>query len=126
MTRIACVITLFLLIIATAAVANAQSCKNEMDQRMRQMAEKALQCGESADLLSSIQNGKSGRISPDVLARSCRQHLDVSGQLSAFNECSRVYVCATLAYAYALSNLSRFDGNCTAAANEGLRQYPVQ
>jgi len=81
--------------------------------------------GESADLISSIQSG-SGRIPYDVLAKGCQTRIDVSGQLAAFDQCSRVYVCATLAYQYALSNLSQFGGNCTAAANAGLQRFPVQ
>jgi hypothetical protein len=101
-------------------------CASQMAQNMQQMAQKAIQCGESASLLSSIQNGGTGQISASALAQSCQRHVDVSSQLSAFNECSRVYICATLAYAYALSNLSNYGGNCTAAANAGLQQYPVQ
>ena len=110
---------------STTDFANAQSCADSMAQNMRQMAQRALQCGESADLIASIQSG-SGRVSYDALARSCQQHVDVSGQLSAFNQCSRVYVCATLAYAYALGNLNQYGGNCTAAANAGLQRFPIQ
>jgi hypothetical protein len=109
----------------TTNFATAQPCADSMSQNMQQMAQRALQCGERADLMSSIQSG-SGRIPYDALARSCQMRSDVSGQLSAFNQCSRVYVCATLAYAYALSNLNQFSGNCTAAANAGLQRFPVQ
>jgi hypothetical protein len=117
--------TVLAALIVSTSFANAQPCADSMAQNMRQMAQRALQCGESADLMSSIQSA-SGRIPYDALARSCQMRSDVSGQLSAFNQCSRVYVCATLAYAYALNNLSQFGGNCTAAANAGLQRFPVQ
>jgi hypothetical protein len=82
--------------------------------------------GESADLMSSLQYGGSGVASFDDLAASCRGGRSVSSQLQAFNECSRTYVCAVLAYGYALEHLSEFGGDCTAAAQAGLNEFPVQ
>jgi len=57
---------------------------HSMFQNTRQMAQGALQCGESADLINSIQSA-SGRIPYDALAKSCQMRTDISGQLSAFN-----------------------------------------
>ncbi len=120
--------TLFTICLLTASVgaAQAQSCASAMRENMSRMAANAIQCGESADLLSSIQRGGSGRASVEELASSCRAGRSVTSQLSAFNECSRTYICATLAYAYALENLDSYGGDCTAAANAGLREYPVR
>lgn len=106
----------------------AQSCVDEMAASMQQMAQNALQCGESAQAIGSLtENGViSGEIPPETLEQMCQSGVDVNSQLSAFNECSRVYVCATAAYAYALENIGSFGGDCTAAANAGLAHYPVQ
>ena len=104
----------------------AQSCASGMQQNLTQMAQNAVRCGESADLMSSIQRGGSGRANIEELASSCRSGRSVTSQLSAFNECSRTYVCASLAYAYAIENLNRYSGDCTAAANAGLREFPVR
>lgn len=112
--------------LAMSSGAHAQSCASSMRANMSQMAANAIQCGESADLLSSIQRGGSGRTSIAELASSCERGRSVTSQLSAFNECSRTYICATLAYSYALENLSSFGGDCTAAANAGLSKFPVR
>lgn len=113
-----------LLPIVFAGHASAQSCRTGMEANMQTMTEKAVQCGESADLMSSLQSG-SGRISLDELSQSCKNGQSVSSQLSAFNECSRVYVCAVLAYSYASAHLDEFKGDCAEAAKAGLRAFPV-
>jgi hypothetical protein len=97
-----------------------------MYSNMQQMAQSAISCGESASLMNSIQGGGSGGIGLDRLADMCNAKVDVYSQLSAFQQCSRVYVCATLAYAHAIDNISTYGGDCTAAAGAALQIYKVQ
>lgn len=104
----------------------AQQCAVQMRQSQQQMAGLALKCGENASLIGSISAGGDGGIPFEMHAKNCSTGRSVSSQLSAFNECSRTYVCAVLAYGYALSNLKSFGGDCTAAANAGLQRFPVK
>ncbi|MGB4952241.1 MAG: hypothetical protein WBO55_16575 [Rhizobiaceae bacterium] len=113
----------FLIFLATFGVSFAD-CADDMIANMEQMASLALQCGERADLIASITS-RSGRLDINDLSNSCRQRVDNTGQLDAFNECSRVYICAAQAYAYALDHLSEHGGDCSAAAAEALIYFPV-
>jgi hypothetical protein len=78
------------------------------------------------DQMSASTGVISGAIPPEKLETMCQSRVDVSSQLNAFNECSRVYVCAIAASEYAIENIASYGGDCTAAANAGLAKYPVQ
>lgn len=90
---------------------------------MQKMVAMALQCGESASLMRSLV---SGGADSSGMEGSCNGGSDVTGQLQAFEACSRVYVCAVMAYSYGIQHLDEFGGDCTAAANAGLSKFPVQ
>ncbi|MBL8566127.1 MAG: hypothetical protein JNM89_10465 [Hyphomicrobiaceae bacterium] len=97
-----------------------------MISNMQQMADNAIQCGVSAELMSSLQTGGDGSIDFDTLGSMCQSGVSVDSQLEAFNECARINVCAVLAYTYALEHLDEYAGDCRAAAEAGLEQFPVR
>ena len=114
--------------ILLSSVPGLAACEGEFLPNMQQMISLAESCGEYAGNLASLGT-PSGAISPDELQYSCSvgdASSGVSSQLDAFNECSRVYVCAIAAYNHAILVADNYGGDCVAAANEGLSVYPVQ
>lgn len=105
---------------------NAFPCESDMIANMQQMAENAIQCGQSAEFMSSLQAGGDGSIDFDTLSSMCNSGINVDNQLDAFNECSRINICGVLAYTYALEHLDEHGGDCQSAAAAGLEQFPVK
>jgi hypothetical protein len=107
------------------------ACVADMESNRQQMIALALECGASCDLIGSIDAPRTGegrsysRYDYAEFSSECHQPLSVASQYEGFDDCARVYACAALAYTYAIDNIESYDGDCTAAAEAGLREFPV-
>jgi hypothetical protein len=104
------------------------ACVADMESNRQQMIALALECGASCDLIGSIDAPRTGegrsysRYDYAEFSSECHQPLSVASQYEGFDDCARVYACAALAYTYAIDNIESYDGDCTAAAEAGLRE----
>ncbi len=98
---------------------SAATCVQSFQQRKMEMVRFAQQCDVSAAELGSVDAGHNA-LSP----QECSYPIGVVSQLSAFNECARVYVCAIQTYNCAIRKVEG-GWDCQTAAASCLAEYPV-
>ncbi len=99
--------------------ASAQSCMGYLTQQLLQAKRNAANCGLSDQLIASIDTQND----PDEGA-NCDAPIDVQSQQEAFNQCSRVYYCASFAYKCAIDR-ARNGEECQSAMQACLDEHHV-
>lgn len=106
-----------------AQTVGGQSCVNDMIRSMNEMFTLAAQCEGSAYELESLSSAiRSGR--EPMSYGDCATPIGGYTQLSAFQECARVYLCGAQALACAIG-LAQSGMDCTSASTTCLDTNPV-
>jgi hypothetical protein len=120
--KIAFLIAVGLAVVGWTVAARAQSiedCVAQLQQSKMAMMQKAQECNVDAADLGRVDAGYEA-LSP----QECSAPIGVSSQLTAFNECSRVYICGIQATNCAIG-LARQGIDCQTAATTCLGEHPV-